>query len=50
MNALRQGTTALHLLTVKMFLAHMDADVNLVSPEMEKLALVNAALHHLECV
>ena len=50
MNALRQGTSALHLLTVIMSLAHTDADVNLVSQEMEKLALVNAALHNLECV
>ena len=50
MNVLRQGTTALHLRTATMSLVHMDADVNLVSLEMEKLALVNAALHNLECV
>lgn len=50
MNALRQGTTALHLLTVTMSLAHMNVDVNLVLLEMETLALVNVALHNLECV
>ena len=48
--ALRECATALHLLTVTMSLALTDADVNLVSQEMEKLALVNAALHNLERV
>ena len=50
MNALRQVMTALLLLSVTMFPAHMDAHVNLDSLEMETNALVNVALHSLQCV